>query len=149
MIHTVASYITNTIAFIEVTPLERILSRMDIECPGDIIAYNCFVMSNSENVQLTWRVALPEEKPFNVTYDGSSAVNIEERIGISDNSSAENNIGMSITTTLNDFMADEYIESTIVFTVLKDLVLNGTELDCTSEVLGTNSIVVLVNISGT
>ena len=125
---------------------------MDIECPGDVIAYNCFVLSNSESVQLTWRVTIPGLESFNITYDTFSPINIEEGVGSSNSSSAvniEERIGMSITTTLNNFMADEFIESTIVFTVLNDVTLNGTGLECISEDLDTDFVVVLVNTSGT
>ena len=99
-------------------PLQRIVSREDIDCPGDTISYNCSIQSNSETVQLTWRVTLPGQMPIDITYDNTSNLNTVD------------NLGFSITTTLTTYTRDEYIESTIVFTVLRDVVMNGTELEC-------------------
>ena len=61
--------------------------------------------------------------PIDITYDNTSNLNTVD------------NLNFSITTTLNSYITDEYIESTIVFTVLRDVVMNETELECISEAL--------------
>ena len=57
--------------------------------------------------------------------------------------------GNNITTTLTNFTVDEFIESTFVFTVLRDVAINETVLECFSEDLDMSTDVVFVNISGT
>ena len=116
--------------------LERNVSRLDIECPGDVISYNCSVMSNSEMVQLTWRVTLPGGMTTNITYDSTSIVD------------AVDDIGINYATSLTRYIEDEYIVSTIVFTVPRDLNLNVTFLECISEDLDSDSDTVFVNTAG-
>ena len=118
--------------------MDRDFARDDINCPGDKISYRCSVMSNSETVQLTWLVTLPGMMPANITYDNTSIPN-----------TVNSDLGYNITTTLTNFTVDMYISSTIVFTMLRDVVLNGTELACISEDLDDDSTVVFVNTSGT
>ena len=94
-------------------------------------------MSNSETVQLTWRVTLPGMMPVNITYDNTSIPNTVDTV-----------FGNNITTTLTNFTVDTYIESRIVFTVLRDVILNGTMLECLSEHLDDSVTTVFINISG-
>ena len=119
------------------TLLQRVVVRNDTDCPGDTIHYQCSVMSNSETVQLTWRVTLPGMMPVNITYDSTSLPN-----------TVDTDFGYNITTILTDFIPDMYIESTIVFTVLSDVDLNQTLLECISEHLDESLDRVLVNIAG-
>ena len=56
--------------------------------------------------------------------------------------------GNNITTILTNFTSDMYIESRIVFTVLSDVDLNQTLLECISEHLDDDRDNVLVNIAG-
>ena len=124
-------------ASVNLVLLERDTSRSDIDCPGDTLSYRCSVVSNSETVQLTWRVTLPGMMPVNITYDNTSIPN-----------TVDTAFGNNITTTLTNFTADLYIESTNVFTVLRDVTMNGTEIACISAHLDDNSTTVFVNISG-
>ena len=117
-------------------PLERNTLRNDIECPGDTVPYNCSITSNSEAVQLTWRVTLPGMSPLNVTLDNSSISTVQH-------------LGVNITSVLIEFRTDEYAESVIFFTVLSDVAMNGTKLSCISEDLNEESATVFFNISGT
>ena len=87
-------------------------------------------------VQLTWRVTLPGGITTNITYDNTSIIN------------TVNDIGTNIITTLTSYTSDEYIESTIVFTVLADVDLNVTMLECISEDLDSDSDTILVNTAG-
>ena len=96
---------------------ERNTSRQDIDCPGDTISYNCTILTNSETPHLTWRVTLPGNVPLNITYDNSS------------NQGNLNYLGMNISSTLREIRYG-YIESVIVLTVVNDVNLNGTELEC-------------------
>ena len=94
-------------------------------------------MSNSEMVLLTWNVTLPGGITANVTYDNTSILNTVDDIGIN-----------NIVTTLTSYTSDEYIESTIVFTVLAEVDLNITFLECISEDLDSDSDRVFVNTAG-
>ena len=95
-------------------------------------------MSNSEMVQLTWHVTLPGRITANITYDNTSILNTVDDIGINNN----------IVTTLTNYTSDEYIQSTIVVTVLADVDLNMTLLECVSEDLDSDSDTVFVETAG-
>ena len=94
-------------------------------------------MSNSEMVQLTWRVTLPGGMTANITYDNTSILNTVDDIGMN-----------NIVTTLTSYTCDEYVESTILFTVIADVDLNLTMLECISEDLDSESDTILVNTAG-
>ena len=125
------------IATLDLLLLETNFSRNDINCPGDTILYLCSVMSNSESVQLTWRVTLPGMMPIDITYDNTSVLN-----------TVDTNFGNNITTSLIDFVMDMSVQSTIVFTVLRDVDLNQTMLECASGNLDSDTTSVFVSISG-
>ena len=122
-------------AMVSLNQLTRNNSINEIECPGDTIPYNCSVQSNSENVQLTWRVTLPGMMFINITYDDTS------------NRNAMDSFGMNIITALNIY-ENERIESSITFTLLIGLVTNGTVVECMSEGLDSDSVVVIVMQQG-
>ena len=94
-------------------------------------------MSNSEMVQLTWRVTLPGGMTANITYDNTSILNTVDDIRFN-----------NIITTLTNYTRDEYIESIIVFTILTDVDLNVTMLECISEDLDIDSDTIFVNTAG-
>ena len=116
--------------------IERIVPRSDIECPGDIIPFNCFVESNSETVHLTWRVTLPTGVTVNITHNSASSVNQFHQL---------NNF---ISSSLTQFMNDEYIESSLNITVDAGVLINQTKIECLIGHLENVSLYVLVNISG-
>lgn len=124
------------IATVSLSLLQRNVSRQDIDCPGDVISYNCSIVSNSENVHLTWRVTLPGDMPFNVTYDRFSTIN---SIGSIDN---------VLQTTLTRFISDTYIESMLEFVLSSNIALNQTKLECLIEELDSSTVIVFVNSSG-
>ena len=140
--HTLLEYFCFCILFspalVDLVSLGRNVSRLDIECPGDTISYICSVMSNSEMVQLTWRVTLPGGMTANVTYDNTSILNTVDDIGIH-----------YIVTILTGYTSGEYIESTIVFTVLADVDLNVTMLECISEDLDSDLDTIFFITAGT
>ena len=108
-----------------------------IDCPGDTITYNCSVLSNSEMVHLTWHIAFPGLAPINITYDNSSLIN------------AMDYLGLNVSATLLRYIPDQYIESVIKFTLLKNVTMNGTLLECSvSPSLDNDTTFVLVNTSG-
>lgn len=74
---------------------------------------------------------------MNITFDGNSNLN------------AAYNLGMNITAILTDYASEEYIESVIRLTVLGDMSVNGTEVECRSAGLDSRSTIVSVNMSGT
>lgn len=124
------------IAFATITPLERIVSRSDIECPGDRIPYNCSILSNSETIHLTWLVKFPGQPPMNITYDISSSL---RNIDI---------LNSAISTSLERFESDKYIESTLEVMLRANLPTNQTKIDCTINDLGNDSVLVNVNSTG-
>ena len=97
--------------------------------------YNCSILSNSEAVQLTWRVTLPGNMAVNITY-----------YDISSNNSLFNST--VVQTALLKYVDDEYIESLLTLTVPIDLVVNQTIVECFITDLGYESDVILVNVSG-
>ncbi len=105
-------------AITSLTLHERNNSRTDIDCPMDTISYNCSILSNSERVHLTWSVTLPGSMPVTITYDNTSILN------------NMNNLAMSVNTMLTTYRRDELVESLIVFTIIRNIVLNETMLEC-------------------
>jgi hypothetical protein len=108
---------------------------MDIECPGDVITYNCSIESNSENVQLTWEITLPDETSFTITHSNITMPNMDH-------------LGTGITSVLTRYIKDEYIESLLHVTILQNVSMNGTQVVCRSEALDTETDIILINTSG-
>ena len=116
--------------------LEQISFR-DIDCPGDVLSYSCSIETNSENVQLTWRVTLPgQQMPLNITYDASFSPD------------SVNNLTDHITTAQTNYTSGMYIASTLNFTVPENAVANGTHLECLIGSLDRDMFYVSVNASG-
>ena len=119
-------------------------SRDDIYCPGDTISYNCSILSNTETPHLIWSVTLPGLTPINLTYDSTSTLH--------DTVYLEMNISATLTgrttTATTIFVNEEYIESIIVITVLKNVTMNETIVDCRIADLDSDSAVVFVNTAG-
>ena len=107
-----------------------------IDCPGDTFIYSCSIQSNSEMIHLTWHITFPGHMPINYTfYDDMSPTNY--------------NLDMNTSVNLTQYEDDQYIESEITLTVLKNVTLNGTVLECSiAPNLDRDTITVLVNTSG-
>lgn len=115
-------------------PLPRMVSRHDIDCPGDIISYNCSIQSNSETLHLIWRVTLPGHSvPIDRVYNESSALNM--------------NVTSHINTYLSRYVRDEYIESTLAITVWNNASNDRLTVQCLIEKLGNDSVAVLIQSS--
>lgn len=93
-------------------------------------------MSNSENVQLTWKVTFPEMASISILYDGTSVPN------------NTNILGVNITAILTHYVAEEIIESVITLTVLGNVSMNETTVECSSEELGNVTLDVEVDSEG-
>ncbi len=111
-------------------------SDVDIDCPGDIISYNCSVISDSDMVNLIWRITFPDFVPINVTYNNNSILN------------SKFNFALNASTILTEYMNEEYIESVITFVVVENITLNGTIVECETGGIENATEVVLVNSSG-
>ncbi len=109
------------------------MSRNDIECPGDIVSYNCSIQSNSEMVHLTWHVTLPGQMPVNITYYGMSY--------------NRTNLSSYISTYLTGFRSDEFIHSTLEVTVHPDIPTDQIILQCSIDNLANDTTIVLINTS--
>ena len=119
-------------AIVEIVPLDSdIISEVNIDCPGDILSYNCSIQSNSEAVYLTWRVTLPGESPISVT------------IYPSDNSTGAR-LNDYITATLTGFRNNEFIHSTIEFTVHPDIPTDQIIVECSIDDLGNDTITLYI-----
>ncbi len=118
----------NPIASVEIIPT---VSSDDIECPGDILSYNCSIQSNSERVQLTWRVTLPGDITLNLTF-----------YAISNLTSLNGYIATAATS-----MSDEYIESILWVTLQPDILMDQITLECLTESLENATAFVNVNTS--
>ncbi len=115
--------------------LERNTAKLDIDCPGDTIIYNCSIHSNSEMVHLVWNIILPDFMPLTVIYDNTSILNKIDSLDI------------SFMTMVTNYNSDEYIESIIFFTVLGNITRSGTLLECSISDLDTESLTIFENIS--
>ncbi len=115
---------------------QRNTVRFDIDCPMDTLTYNCSILSNSETAHLTWNVTLPGLMPRSITYDNTSMLNQVD------------NLSVSVSTVLTRYITDEYIESTLVLTLMRDVNSNETRIDCEIGDLGIMTMVSFVNTSG-
>ena len=131
-------------ASVFLTLLEINTSRDDIDCPGDTISYNCFIVSNTETPHLIWNITLPGLTPISFTYDSTST--------LYDIHHLDTNITVTLTElntfTTTEFINEEHIASIIVITVLKNVTMNGTNLECSIANLDSDSTVLFVNTSG-
>ena len=131
-------------ASVFLTLLEINTSRDDIDCPGDTISYNCFIISNTETPNLIWNITLPGLTPISFTYDSTSTLNDIHHLDM--------NISVTLTEldtiAITEFVNEELIESIIVITVLKNVTMNGTNLECSIANLHSDSTVLFVNTSG-
>lgn len=126
-----------SIASIQLSSLPRIASRQDIECPGDLLPFSCSIMSNSETVQLEWLVRFPEQDAIvTILYTNDSTLNIVT------------SLNMNVTAQLTEYRIDQFIQSLLVITVLQNVSMNGTLLECTTESLASQNHVVHVTTSG-
>ena len=115
--------------------LSRLVPRPEIECPGDTITYNCSIQSNSEALQLIWRISISGQMPIDVIYnDTSNFANMSRLNGY-------------ITTSLTKFIRDECIESTLVITVQPNASTSHLMLQCFIEGLGSDFSDVVINSS--
>lgn len=112
------------------------MSRSDIECPEDIVPFNCSIQSNSETLHLIWRVNVPGQVPINITYDNISSLYEVDFF---------NNI---ISTSLQAFESDNYIESTLELTLSRSVSTNRTRVGCIIDSLGNDSILVTIDSKG-
>ena len=119
-------------ASVSIIPLERTALRSEIECPGDTISYNCSIESNSEAVQLTWRVTIPEQMPVNITY--------------SDMTDSVTNLTSYISTSVTGFQSDQYIHSYLEITVQPNI-SSQIMLECFIADLGNDTSIVFINAS--
>ena len=128
-------HISCYVASVTIIPLGRNFSRSDIECPGDLISYNCSIQSNRETVHLTWRVTLPGQMPINITYGDASNKSVDH-------------INSFITIVLTQYVRDVYVESVFQLKVQAGVFTNQTILECLIADLGSAMTYIFVNSSG-
>ncbi len=108
----------------------------DIDCLGDTISYSCSILSNSETLDLIWRVTIPGLLPINIMYNiNSSLGNVEY-------------FPENISVVLTSYRKDMYIISSINFKVLRYVTLNETLLECGMTGFNHKSVHLLVNSLG-
>lgn len=125
-------------AMITLESLPPVMTRPDIDCPGDKIFYMCTVFSNSEMLELRWMVTFPGQDTFIMQL----FTNDTERVNV-----LEMNVTARLLeyTTFNGFRT---LVSTIELTVLQDVLVDGAVLECRSEDLDSENVTVSVNTSG-
>lgn len=124
------------IAMVTLTELPRINSRNDIECPGDILPYMCSVHSNSETIELSWRITFPGlDTIYMFVYTNDSERNVAVYRP------------MNLTARLTQFEFDQDVQSVLEITVLRNVSMNQTLLECRSEDLASENVTVIVNTS--
>ena len=74
--------------------------------------------------------------PISIAYDNTSVLNNLD------------NLAMNVNTTLTNYIDNEYIESIIVLTVLRNVIMNRTRLECGIGDLENTITSVIVNTSG-
>ena len=120
------------------------MSRHGIHCPGDSISYNCSITSNTENLHLTWTVTFPGLQPIYFTYNSTSPTYETDYL----------NMNISVTlrgyhaTATSEFVNEAYIESVLTFTVLKNVTMNETKLECSIADLHNDTALLFINSSG-
>ena len=113
-------------------------SSLSIDCPGDMISYNCSIYSNSKAVHLTWRVTLPGLMPISITYDNSSEPNNEHMLHPFE----------FITTVLTEYRSEAYVVSTLLLMVQADIPTDQTLLECYIGDLAYDMVTTVVSIRG-
>ena len=108
--------------------------RDDIECPGDIVPYNCSIESNSENIHLTWHVSIPGQMPINITYSSANHGHVTR-------------LNNYITTYVTGLRRDQFIHSTLELTVEPEIPADQIMLECSISDIGNDSADVFINIS--
>ena len=120
-----------------ITPLEMIVSRADIQCLGDIIPFNCSIESNSDTLHLTWRITLLlTGMTVNITHDNTSSINHFYQL---------NNY---ISSSLTQFMSDEYIESNLNIIVAAEILVSQIKIECLIGNTENDTVYASVNTSG-
>jgi hypothetical protein len=103
-----------------------------IDCPGDTITCNCSIISNTENIQLLWRVNPPN---FTILYDKASLLGSNDEVN------------GSIFTSLVDYR-DGYIQSILVLT-LTNISVNRRVVECGLPGVNNELVSIITTFSGT
>ena len=118
--------------------------RNDIYCPGDTVSYNCSITSSSETPQLNWKVTFPGLMPISFTFNSSSSLYKVDSLDM--------NISVTltdfITTNVTDNVNEVYMESILTLTVLRNITMNNTKLECSIVNLHSVTVTVFINTSG-
>ena len=87
-------------------------------------------------MHLLWTVVLSGLIPISITYDNASSIMLTD------------SLPMNISVVLVNYIMDEYIESILVLTVLRNFTFNGSRLECSSGDLDNVTASVFVNSTG-
>ncbi len=132
-------FITYFISFISLATvilefLESTKKLDEMDCPGDTISYNCSIMSNTEDLHLTWSVEFPNSLPINITYSDDGSLREIDMLDV------------GIRATLMDFRGG-YVQSSITLVVFNSS-MNGTIVKCSIANLDLDNVTILINTSG-
>lgn len=94
-----------------------------MECPGDIVAYNCSISSfAATSLELTWRVRIQDHMPITISYTNSSSVNMPILLS------------WNISVVLTAFEREEFlITSVIMLPVVASETRTQMQLECLSN----------------
>ncbi len=111
-----------------------------IDCPGDTKSYNCSIMTNAEELSLTWSVIFPDGEILTVTHDNYSYFDLELDV--------EEEFGRNITATLQQYR-DGYVLSILTLPLFTNYSMDEVIVNCSIQDIGFKTEVVETRISGT
>ena len=128
----------SNIATVNITSLQRNISRAEMNCPGDIISYQCSIFTNSEFPSLTWTVTLPGKMPLMITYNKNHTLH---NVNV-------NSLMNFITSTLVAFTNDTFINSVLEVKLQENISAHQTQLQCSMQNLSVADTTVYTNTQG-
>ena len=108
-----------------------------IDCPDDVISYQCKVESNHDELHLTWNITTPGSQPMTIQYNRNS------------DKLTSTQLGVGITSYLSEYNPTEgYIKSFLVINLKKKGILNRIHLKCYMTDISTNEKTTYIRKSG-
>ncbi len=87
-------------------------------------------------LHLIWTITLPERIPITILYDSTSTLFVVD------------DLHLSVSSILTKRRTGEYIQSVVILTLIKDINLTGSMVECSITNLDSESTVVDVNSAG-
>ena len=108
-----------------------------MNCPGDIISYQCSISTNSEIPSLTWTVTLPGKMPLMITHSKNRIIHNVNSL-----------LNSLITSKLEAFTNDTFINSVLEVKLQANISTNQTQIQCSMQNLSAADTTVYINTAG-